>query len=71
MAAYPHIERYYSELSQLIEFGGLANEENIRSRSRIVWRPTVLSTLNDCCSYRSCGQIEATSLMEPSGTPCA
>ena len=31
MAAYPHIERYYSELSQLIEFGGLANEENIRS----------------------------------------
>ena len=31
MAAYPHIERYYSELSQLIEIGGLANEENIRS----------------------------------------
>ena len=31
MPAYPHIDRYYSELSELIEFGGLANEENIRS----------------------------------------
>ena len=31
MPAYPHIDRYYDELSQLIEFGGLANEENIRS----------------------------------------
>ena len=30
MPAYPHIDRYYDELSQLIEFGGLANEENIR-----------------------------------------
>ena len=30
MAAYPHIERYYAELSQLIEFGGVDNEENIR-----------------------------------------
>ena len=31
MPAYPHIDRYYDELSQLIEYGGLANEENIRS----------------------------------------
>ena len=31
MPVYPHIDRYYGELSQLIEFGGLANEENIRS----------------------------------------
>ena len=31
MPAYPHINRYYGELSELIEFGGLANEENIRS----------------------------------------
>ena len=31
MPAYVHIDRYYDELSQLIEFGGLANEENIRS----------------------------------------
>ena len=31
MSDYPHIDRYYDELSQLIEFGGLANEENIRS----------------------------------------
>ena len=30
MPAYVHIDRYYDELSQLIEFGGLANEENIR-----------------------------------------
>ena len=30
MPAYSHIDRYYDELSQLIEFGGLANEENIR-----------------------------------------
>ena len=31
MHVYPHIDRYYGELSQLIEFGGLDNEENIRS----------------------------------------
>ena len=31
MPAYPHIDRYYGELSELIEYGGLANEENIRS----------------------------------------
>ena len=31
MPAYPHIDRYYGELTELIEFGGLANEENIRS----------------------------------------
>ena len=31
MPVYPHIDRYYGELSQLIEFGGLDNEENIRS----------------------------------------
>ena len=30
MSAYPYIDRYYKELSQLIEFGGVANEENIR-----------------------------------------
>ena len=31
MPAYPYIDRYYEELSELIAFGGLANEENIRS----------------------------------------
>ena len=31
MLVYPQIDRYYGELSQLIEFGGLDNEENIRS----------------------------------------
>ena len=31
MPAYPHIDRYYNDLSQLIEFGGFDNEENIRS----------------------------------------
>ena len=31
MPVYPHVDRYYGELSQLIEFGGLDNEENIRS----------------------------------------
>ena len=30
MPTYPHINRYYDELSQLIEFGGVDNEENIR-----------------------------------------
>ena len=30
MTDYPHIDCYYGELSQLIEFGGLDNEENIR-----------------------------------------
>ena len=30
MPAYPHIDRYHDELSQLIEFDGLDNEENIR-----------------------------------------
>ena len=30
MPTYPHITRYYDELSQLIEFGGVDNEENIR-----------------------------------------
>ena len=30
MPTYPHINRYYDDLSQLIEFGGLDNEENIR-----------------------------------------
>ena len=30
MPVYPQIDRYYGELSQLIEFGGLDNEENIR-----------------------------------------
>ena len=30
MPTYPHIDRYYDELSQLIEFGGADNEENIR-----------------------------------------
>ena len=30
MPTYSHITRYYDELSQLIEFGGVANEENIR-----------------------------------------
>ena len=31
MPVYPQIDRYYGELSQLIEFGGLDNEENMRS----------------------------------------
>ena len=31
MPAYPHIERYHRELAELIEFGGVDNEENIRS----------------------------------------
>ena len=31
MVAHPHIDRYYVELTQLIEFGGVDNEENIRS----------------------------------------
>ena len=30
MPTYSHITRYYDELSQLIEFGGVDNEENIR-----------------------------------------
>ena len=30
MPAYTHIDRYHDELSQLIEFDGLDNEENIR-----------------------------------------
>ncbi len=30
MPAYPHIERYYADLRQLIEFGGSDNELNIR-----------------------------------------
>ena len=31
MSAFPHIDRYHRELAELIEFGGLDNEENIRS----------------------------------------
>ena len=30
MPTYPHVNRYYDDLSQLIEFGGVNNEENIR-----------------------------------------
>ena len=30
MTAFPHIERYHRELAELIEFGGVDNEENIR-----------------------------------------
>ena len=30
MPAYPHIERYHAELTQLVEFGGSARELNIR-----------------------------------------
>ena len=30
MPAYPHIVRYHTELAQLIEFGGSANEQSIR-----------------------------------------
>ena len=30
MSTYPHIDAYYEQLRQLIEFGGVANEENIR-----------------------------------------
>ena len=31
MSTYEHIERYHRELAELIEFGGVDNEENIRS----------------------------------------
>lgn len=31
MPAYSHIERYHRELAELIEFGGVDNEENVRS----------------------------------------
>ena len=31
MLDYPHIDRYHRELAELIEFGGVDNEENIRS----------------------------------------
>ena len=30
MPTYPHIDAYYEQLRELIEFGGVANEENIR-----------------------------------------
>ena len=30
MPTYPHIDRYYEQLRELIEFGGATNEENIR-----------------------------------------
>ena len=30
MAVLPHIDRYHSELAELVEFGGADNEENIR-----------------------------------------
>ena len=40
-------------------------------RSRTVWRPTALVTLNGWCWYRSCGRIVVTSLMERFETPCA
>ena len=30
MATYPHIDSYYEQLRELIEFGGATNEENIR-----------------------------------------
>ena len=30
MPTYPHIDSYYEKLGELIEFGGVANEENIR-----------------------------------------
>ena len=31
MPDYPHTNRYHRELAQLIEFGGVDNEENIRA----------------------------------------
>ena len=31
MPSFPHIDRYHRELAELIEFGGVDNEENIRS----------------------------------------
>ena len=31
MTDYPHIDRYHRELAELIEFGGMDNEENIRA----------------------------------------
>ena len=30
MPTYPHIDSYYEQLRELIEFGGATNEENIR-----------------------------------------
>ena len=42
MPPYPYIDRYYDELSRLIEFGGVANEENIR--------PAFQNCLVACCT---------------------
>ena len=30
MTTYPHMDRYYEQIAELIEFGGSTNEENIR-----------------------------------------
>ncbi len=45
MPTYSHITRYYDELSQLIEFGGADNEENIR--------PAFQNCLSDYCKEHS------------------
>ncbi len=45
MPSFPHIERYHRELAELIEFGGVDNEENIR--------PAFQNCLAAYCAERS------------------
>ena len=45
MPTYPHIDRYYEQLRELIEFGGATNEENIRL--------AFLNCLSDYCKEHS------------------
>ena len=71
MPAYPHIARYYGELSELIDLVRWLMRKISARRSKTVLRPTALSTLSGWCSYLSCGRIVAISLVGPFGTPCA
>ena len=45
MPTYPHIDSYYEQLRELIEFGGATNEENIRL--------AFLNCLSDYCKEHS------------------
>ena len=45
MPTYPHIDSYYEQLRELIEFGGVTNEENIRL--------AFLNCLSDYCKEHS------------------
>ena len=45
MPTYPHIDSYYEQLRELIEFGGATNEENIR--------PAFLNCLSEYCKEHS------------------